>query len=139
MVALLTLLAAGCSSKLPTATLDVGGHSVRVEVAHTHAARQQGLMHRDSMAENTGMLFIYKTAREREFWMKDTRIPLTIAYADSIGRIVRLADMKPFDTSRVQSKVPAKYALEMNAGWFERNGVEVGDRIAGIPTDLKVE
>ena len=133
------LLVGACTSKLPTARLDVGGNAVSAEIAHTLAARQQGLMHRDSMAENSGMLFMYKDSKEREFWMKDTRLPLTIAYADSLGKIVRLVDMQPFDLSHTQSLAPAKYALEMNQGWFERHNVEVGDRIKGIPKDLDVE
>ena len=133
------LLLAACGSKLPSASLTVGGASVRAEVAHTYETRQRGLMHRDSLAENTGMLFIYKDSQPRGFWMKNTRIPLSIAYANSIGEIVRIADMTPLDTTRVPSLAPAKYALEMNQGWFERNGVKKGDRIEGIPTDLEVE
>ncbi len=137
MIALMVLSA--CSSKLPTAVLDVGGQRVEVEIAHTFASRQQGLMHRDQLAEDRGMLFVYSDSRKRAFWMKDTRIPLSIAYADSLGRIVRIADMQPFDTEQVSSLVPARYALEMNQGWFERHGVEKGESIKGIPTDLQVE
>lgn len=122
-----------CGSKLPTATITVDGHPVRVEIAATTSARSRGLMFRDAMGEDDGMLFIYKEEAVRRFWMKDTRLPLSIAFATRSGEIVRIADMKPFDESSTSSLAPAIYALEMNQGWFEANGVERGDRIEGIP------
>ena len=128
-----------CGSKLPTTTLTVGGQTLNAEIAQTHAARQQGLMHRDSMPADHGMLFVYKNEEVRGFWMKDTRIPLSIAFANRKGEIVRIADMTPFDTSRVSSLAPAKYALEMNQGWFEQHGIEKGMVIEGIPSDLEPE
>src|SRR5688572_26913750 len=128
-----------CGGKLPTATLDVDGHAVRVEVAATYGHRARGLMHRDAMGEDAGMLFIYKDEAIRRFWMKDTRIPLSIAFANRSGEIVRIADMKPFDESSTSSLSPAMYALEMNQGWFEAHGVERGDRIQQIPTTVVVE
>jgi len=127
------LLLLACGSKLPTATLDVDGHAVPVEIAATAAHRSRGLMYRDSMPEDAGMLFIYKDEAIRRFWMKDTRIPLSIAFANRRGEIVRIADMKPFDESSTSSLAPAMYALEMNQGWFEANGVERGDKIGQIP------
>lgn len=132
----LALLA--CGSKLPTATLDVGGHAATVEVAASYAARQQGLMHREALPPDGGMLFVYADEAVRGFWMKDTRIPLSIAFANRRGEIVRIADMQPFDTSRTSSLAPATYALEMNQGWFEAHGVKRGDRITGIP-DVRAE
>jgi uncharacterized membrane protein (UPF0127 family) len=126
-------------TKLPTATLVVDGHPVQAEIATTYAARQQGLMHRDALPADTGMLFVYKDETVRRFWMKDTRIPLSIAFANRHGEIVRIEDMAPFDTHSVTSLVPATYALEMTRGWFAEHGVEKGDKITGIPTDLPVE
>ncbi|MEQ1502860.1 MAG: DUF192 domain-containing protein [Myxococcota bacterium] len=130
---------AACGSKLPTATLDVGGHAVSAELAVTYADRQLGLMHRDSMPAEHGMLFVYPNEEIRRFWMKDTRIPLSIAFANRHGEIVRIEDMTPFDTETTTSMLPATYALEMNQGWFEKNGVEKGAKITGIPADLKPE
>lgn len=130
---LLTSLAACGGSKLPTATLDVGGHAVTAEIAYTYETRQRGLMHRDSMGADKGMLFIYSDEKPRGFWMKDTRIPLSIAFADRSGTIVKIADMTPFDTTRVPSLYPAMYALEMNQGWFAEHGIEKGAVIGGIP------
>jgi hypothetical protein len=135
MVALLV----ACGSKLPTATLDVGGHKVAVEIAGTYESRQLGLMYRDHLGQDDGMLFAYKDDDVRRFWMKDTRIPLSIAFANREGEIVRIEDMKPFDTHTTSSLVPAAYALEMNQGWFEKNGVVKGAKITGIPADLTVE
>ena len=134
------LLIMGCGSKLPVATLDVAGHSVKAEIAATDDSRQRGLMFRDSMGTDDGMLFVYEDQQVRHFWMKDTRIPLSIAFANREGVIVRIEDMKPFDTeTRTSSLVPATYALEMNQGWFAKNGVEKGAVITGIPEGLTVE
>lgn len=132
------LLAIACSSKLPTETLTIGEHSLSAEIAHTHADRQQGLMHRDSLGTDAGMLFIYPDTKVRGFWMKDTRIALSIAFATADGTIVSIADMKPFDETRTSSLYPAKYALEMQKGWFASKGIKKGDVIQGIP-DVKAE
>jgi uncharacterized membrane protein (UPF0127 family) len=136
---MLTMLLVACTSKLPTATLTVGEHPVKVELATTYAHRQLGLMHRDSLPTDTGMLFVYKDEQIRRFWMKDTRIPLSIAFANRRGEIVRIDDMTPFDTSSTSSLVPATYALEMSQGWFSEHGIAPGAKITGIPTDLEVE
>lgn len=125
---------AACGGKLPVQTLDVDGHAVRAEVAATEESRMRGLMYRDAMGVDDGMLFVYRDEKVRSFWMKDTRIPLSIAFADKHGTIVWIADMQPLDTRSASSMVPATYALEMNQGWFERNGVERGDVIGNLPT-----
>jgi uncharacterized membrane protein (UPF0127 family) len=106
-----------------------------VEVATEPAARQFGLMEREGLAEDHGMLFIYPREEPRSFWMKNTRIPLTIAFATSTGRIVRILDMEPGigvgegDLPRYESGVPATFALEMDRGWFAKQGIGVGDRL----------
>jgi uncharacterized membrane protein (UPF0127 family) len=138
VIATLWLLACG-GPKLPVHTLDVGGHPVRAELAYTNASREHGLMERDALAEDSGMLFIYGDEEIRGFWMKNTRIPLSIAFADRRGEIVRITDMEPHDTTRVSSLVPAMYALEMEKGWFEAHGVKKGDTIGDLPTGLVIE
>ena len=90
-------------------------------------------MHRESIPENHGMLFIWPDERVRSFWMRNTSIPLSIAFADAGGTIVSIAFLEPFREDGVSSGRPARYALETNWGWFSRNGVRVGDRISGIP------
>ena len=105
----------------------------------TPDTRARGLMHRDAMDPDHGMLFVYPDEAPRGFWMKDTRLPLSIAFADHTGKIVKISDMQPFSLERVPSLYPAMYALEMNQGWFAEHGVEKGDLITDLPTDLKAE
>lgn len=109
--------------------LDVGGHPVRAELADTPPKRERGLMARTALAPGAGMLFVYPEARERGFWMQHTLLPLSIAYLNDTGTIVHLADMEPRCTDHVPSLHPARYALEMERGWFAAHGVSVGDRV----------
>ena len=90
-------------------------------------------MHRESMPDDRGMIFVYREEKPLSFWMKDTHIPLSIAFADRSGKIVKIKDMDPFSTAPVKSLYPAIYALEVNKGWFERNGVEVGAQLTDVP------
>ncbi len=108
----------------------VGGHEIRVEIADDSAERERGLMHRESLPENQGMLFVYASPATRSFWMRNTLIPLDIAFIDPDGVIVDIQQMQQTQTEELTtSKFPAMYALEMNLGWFEANGVEVGERL----------
>lgn len=128
---LLPLLA--CEARAGELALVVGGHRVTAEVADEPVERNLGLMYRDSLPADHGMVFVYPSSEPRSFWMKDTRVPLTIAYVDAAGIIVHLADLTPLDTTSVPSVKPAMYALEMNRGWFSKHDVAVGDVIAGLP------
>ena len=103
---------------------------VRVEIADNAFERARGLMYRTVLAEDRGMLFIYDAEQKLSFWMKNTFIPLSIAFIDSEGRIVDIQDMKPLDDDppHYVSAKPAQYALEVNQGFFEERGVKVGDR-----------
>ncbi len=136
---LFTALLLSCSQTstaeavLPTLPLQVEGKTVTAEIADDPDLRAQGLMERTSLAPDHGMLFVYPDERPRSFWMKNTPLPLSIAFMDSGGRIVRLADMSPLDETPVPSRYPAMYALEMEQGWFLRSGVAAGDRIEGMP------
>lgn len=109
--------------------LRVGGIEIQVEIADDADERQRGLMYRESLEENQGMLFVYPEQRTLGFWMKNTLIPLDIAYIDREGRIVDIQQMEPQTTETHDSAAPAMYALEMNQGWFEANGIRVGDLI----------
>lgn len=113
--------------------LTVGAERVVAEVADTPALRSQGLMHRPSMTPGHGMVFVYPDERPRSFWMKNTLLPLSIAYIDKRGVIVHMADMMPLDESPVPSMQPAMYALEMPQGWFDSHGVAVGMSVQGLP------
>jgi uncharacterized membrane protein (UPF0127 family) len=134
LFAIVMFLTSCSASKLPTGSIEVGGHALTVEVAATAQSRQQGLMHRDHLAANRGMIFVYPDVAVRQFWMKDTRLPLSIAFVDSSGKVLRLADMPPLTTERTSSLYPVKYALEVNKGWFDQHGVSKGSVIAGLDT-----
>ena len=134
----LPLLLAACGGDIPGARLEVfplvvGNHQISVEVAYKPDDRRRGLMHRESLPEGRGMLFLFPREKLLTFWMKDTPLPLSIAFADAGGRIVRIADLTPNSREAVASGRPARIALEMTRGWFERNGVLVGDAIRRIP------
>ena len=99
-----------------------------VEIADTDFSRAKGLMFRDSLDEDKGMLFIFPDMNMRGFWMKNTLIPLSIAYANEMCEIINIEKMIPHDHRNTMSKGPAKYAIEANAGWFDKNGIQVGDK-----------
>ena len=107
--------------------IQVGEHQVRAELAVTPAEKARGLMYRRKMKRNEGMLFIYEQPQILSFWMKNTFIPLSIAFIDDDGTIVQITDMKPQDTTSHRSNQAIRYALEMNLGWFRDAGVQVGD------------
>lgn len=121
--------AEGAPPGVRTVRITVGGRPVTVEVADTEEKRQRGLMHRESLPEDHGMLFVYEAERRLSFWMRDTPIPLDIAFIDRAGRIVDIQQMEPLSDDTHTSRAPALYALEMRHGWFEDHGVEVGDRV----------
>jgi uncharacterized protein len=119
-------------SDLPTVTIDASGGkkvNVRVEIADGLFEKQKGLMYRNSLGEDRGMLFVYRREQPLSYWMKNTRIPLSIAYIDSNGRITDILDMKPLDDKppHYVSSEPVQYALEVNQGFFDERGVKVGD------------
>jgi uncharacterized membrane protein (UPF0127 family) len=130
-----TTLAAVCSvahADLPEITLTLGGHKLTAEVAHTEATRSQGLMHRRMLPENRGMLFVFPRSDMHAMWMKNTYVPLSVAFLDAQGVIINIADMAPHTTEAHGAARPAKYALEMNLGWFRKRGIGPGARLEGI-------
>jgi uncharacterized membrane protein (UPF0127 family) len=114
---------------LRTVEVRVGGVPITVEIADTPALRERGLMYRDSLPPNHGMLFVYPDEQIRSFWMRNTRIPLDIAFLDRNGTIVNVELMEAQTDENTLSTAPAMYALEMAAGWFEQNDVGAGDRM----------
>lgn len=103
--------------------------TLTVEVVHRPRERQQGLMLRRSLAEDHGMLFLYAADRDGGFWMKDTYIPLTIAYVDADWQVLELRDGVPLDETALTPSQPYRYVLEVNQGWFERKGLGAGARL----------
>jgi hypothetical protein len=104
-----------------------------VEVADTPFLRNRGLMFRQSIPENSGMLFSFPDNSQRSFWMKNTNIPLSIAFIDEQGSIKNIERMKPHCLEPIYSIGLAPYALEMNEGWFNRNGFTIGSRVLNLP------
>jgi uncharacterized protein len=115
----------------PLATLPVqaGMHIVLAEIAATPEQRQMGLMLRKTMGDNRGMLFVFEQAATQCFWMKNTLLPLTIAFIADDGRIVNFEDMKPRDETSLCSKEKVRFALEMNKGWFAKRGIKPGAKL----------
>ena len=129
---LFLLLTSGAALAAPTIELSAGMHRIEAEVASNNAERATGLMNRPSMPIHRGMLFVFPEAGVQCFWMKNTLIPLSIAFLDDAGRIVQIADMQPQSLDNHCSVKPVRFALEMNAGWFKSRGLAVGAKISGI-------
>ena len=115
------------------ATVKVGTHALRVEVVSTDADRAKGLMHRTSLGANDGMLFVFEEPAYHSMWMKNTLIPLSVAFIDAQGLILNILDMEPHTETPNMSAGPSIYAIETNKGWFAGKHVKAGDRVTGLP------
>ena len=129
---LAALLAAAARAQLPVVELTAGMHRVQAEVADNMGARMTGLMHRKSMAQNAGMVFVFEENAAHCMWMKNTLIPLSVAFVDEAGAIVNIADMQPHSEQSHCAARPARYALEMNKGWFAQRGIKAGAKLRGL-------
>jgi uncharacterized membrane protein (UPF0127 family) len=127
------LAAPALAQQLPVVQLKAGMHLIRAEVAADFATRGRGLMHRKSLAPNAGMLFIFDGPAIHCMWMKNTYIPLSVAFLDEKGEIINIADMQPHSEQSHCAARPALYALEMDRGWFAARGIKPGSRLGGIP------
>ncbi len=116
--------------------VSIAGAPLVVKLADDDSSRVSGLMNTHELEENTGMLFRWPSAEPRSFWMKDTPLPLDIAYIGEDGKIINIEQMEPFSLKSVLSSEPAVCALEVNRGWFEKNGVSVGDTVDGVFNDM---
>lgn len=120
------------AQSLPVMELQAGFHRIEAEVANTPQARVQGLMQRRAMAPQRGMLFVFPESARHCMWMKNTLLPLSVAFLDEAGRIINVADMQPGSEENHCAAQPARYALEMNLGWFRQRQLEAGAPITGI-------
>lgn len=120
------------AQSLPTIELTINGHRLTAEVAATVAARTVGLMRRFSLRPDHGMLFVFDAPQPLAFWMKDTYVPLSIAFIGADGRILNIEDMAPQTERTHDSRGPALFALEMKKGWFAQLGIAAGDRVDGL-------
>ncbi len=130
----LLAFAAQCAlaQELPTVQLNAGMHIIRAEVAADFSTRAQGLMHRKALGQNDGMLFVFDEAAIQCMWMKNTLIPLSVAFLDERGAIINIADMRPHSEQSHCAAQPARYALEMNRGWFAQRGIKPGVQLGGL-------
>jgi len=115
-----------------TLQLKIGTHAVNAEVAATMDTRMKGLMHRDKMGKNDGMLFVFDQVGYHGMWMKNTLIPLSVAFLDEQGKILNIADMEPHSEQTHSAAGPARYALEMNVGWFKARNISAGAIVKGL-------
>ena len=137
LAVLLAVLAAAApaqaqSSRLPTVELTAGIHLITAEVADSDPARMRGLMLRQSLPANHGMLFLFDRKATHCMWMRNTLLPLSVAFLDEKGRIINIEEMQPKTENNHCAAKPARYALEMNPGWFKSRGLSSGFAIMGI-------
>lgn len=120
-------------TNLPRVRLAAGMHQIDAQVASTPDQRQTGLMHRKEMPQHEGMLFVFEYAAQQCFWMKNTLLPLSIAFVADDGTIVNIDEMKPQTLDSHCSTRPVRYVLEMNQGWFAKKGIKAGTKLTGQP------
>ena len=124
----------GCAKAHPWPwVVEVGGAPLKVDVAATHAQRQRGLMYRDSLDDGWGMIFVFAAEEPLTFWMENTTVPLSIAFVGSDLVVRDIQDMEPMSRALHPSKAPAKYAIEVNKGWFASRGIAPGARVQFSP------
>ena len=132
LLALALALSGAALAELPTVQLSTGMHLIRAEVADSMGTRMEGLMHRKSMPQGSGMVFVFEENAPHCMWMKNTLIPLSVAFIDESGAIINIADMQPHSEQSHCAARPARYALEMNKGWFAQRGIKPGAKLRGL-------
>lgn len=130
---LFNLTQAGAQQRLPVTTLNIGIHLIQAEVAIRDDERAQGLMFRKNMGINEGMVFRFGSPNKVCMWMKNTLIPLSVAFIDEQGSIINIEDMQPETLEAHCSEKPARYALEMNRGWFKNKHIKPLSKVTGLP------
>lgn len=129
---LLTLLSSSAIAEKPFIHLKVSGYTLSAEVAYKKESRIRGLTYRNFMKKNSGMLFVFPEASIHSMWMVNTYIPLSVAFLDKKGMILNIIDMSPHTRTRNSAASKAKYALEMNLGWFSSRSIKAGEKITGL-------
>ncbi|MFP6738039.1 MAG: DUF192 domain-containing protein [Planctomycetota bacterium] len=116
--------------------LQVGQRELSIEVAYSDVTRKRGLMFRKALEKDSGMLFVFPRKKMLSFWMRDTLIPLSIAYIDDSGKVMQIKEMAPRDETSVSSDFFVRYALEVDLGWYEKAGLKEGDSIPGFASKV---
>jgi uncharacterized membrane protein (UPF0127 family) len=132
LAGLLFAATAWAQDSMPVLELTAGMHRIEAEVAANDQNRQVGLMNRRVMPPQRGMLFVFGRENMHCMWMRNTYLPLSVAFMDADGVIINIEDMQPQTESNHCAKKPARYALEMNQGWFAQRGIKPGTRLVGI-------
>ncbi len=132
LVAIVAAAAGGCQTPVEKVALQAAGQELRVEVARTEAQKEHGLMGRTNLGPRDGMIFVFDRDQRLSFWMKNTPTPLSIAFLSAEGRVLQIEDMEPFSETIIQSRLSARYALEMRKGAFADLGITEGTTI-GFP------
>ena len=132
LAAALVVVPALAQAQIPRVQLNVGIHLIQAEVAHTPESRMQGLMFRKTLGASDGMLFVFEEPQRQCMWMRNTYVPLSVAFIDAKGVILNVEDMDPLTENSHCAAGPAKFALEMNKGWFASRGVRAGTKLNGI-------
>lgn len=132
LICALCFIAITAQAAMPQVELTINKHALTVEVASNDNDRMQGLMHRRMMPENRGMLFVFPNIARHGMWMMNTYIPLSVAFVDDAGVIINIEDMQPHTRDSHSAKSPARYALEMNMGWFRKREIKPGMKIEGL-------
>ncbi|PKO37996.1 MAG: hypothetical protein CVU33_10385 [Betaproteobacteria bacterium HGW-Betaproteobacteria-6] len=129
----LTMSATGwAQNAMPVMELSAGFHRIEAEVAATDPNRQLGLMNRKAMPAQRGMLFVFTQDNTHCMWMRNTLLPLSVAFMDGEGKIINIEDMQPQTEDNHCARRPARYALEMNLGWFAQRGIKPGVKLGGL-------
>jgi uncharacterized membrane protein (UPF0127 family) len=117
---------------LPVMELSASVHRIEAEVANTEPSREEGLMFRRRLGPNRGMLFVFPQVAQHCMWMRNTYIPLSVAFIDDRGSIINIAEMQPQTETNHCAVRPARFALEMGAGWFSQRGIAPGQKLGGL-------
>ena len=120
-----------------TGQITVGAHPLKVEIAASDPQRSQGLMYREKLGKNDGMLFIFDEVGYHSMWMKNTLLPLSVAFVDEKGEILNILDMAPQTLDSHTAAGPARYAIETNKGWFAEKKIKAGDKVTGLPKPFR--
>jgi uncharacterized membrane protein (UPF0127 family) len=129
---IVAIAAQAAFAQVPTIELNAGIHLIRAEVASTLETRSRGLMFREYLGPNEGMLFVFPQAEAHCMWMRNTLIPLSVAFMDAQGKIVSISEMQPKTETTHCAASPAKFALEMTGGWFAGKGIKPGTALLGL-------
>lgn len=131
LLSFLLFVPSAFGQQMPLVQLTAGMYRITAEMANTPQNREIGLMHRESMGENRGMVFVFDFDATHCMWMRNTLIPLSVAFLDNDGAVLNIEDMAPQTETNHCAAKPARYALEMNKGWFAQRGIGPGDVIGG--------